>query len=64
MSPPPDWTDAFSDGNPAVVLFRMLRDDPESRKALAARLWATTDELDEASFARAALMLERPEGTT
>jgi len=58
----PKLEDAFSPNNPAIVLLRHLREDEDSRKAIAARLGTTNTELDEESFLRVALEFEPPKG--
>ena len=55
--------EAFSPSNPAIVLLRLLRDDAELRKEIAANLGTVNTELDEDSFYATALKLEPPKGT-
>lgn len=57
----PLFEQAFSPGNPAIVMLRRLRADPELR--VAKRIGSTV-ELDEASFYEVAAKLERPKGTS
>lgn len=51
------WTDEFSEDNPAVFLYRVLRDNPDYLSYIAARLGHPEPEeaeLDEDSYREAA----------
>lgn len=53
---------AYREDNPAIILLRLLQDDPASLAALAARL-GSRPEVEEDSFLLAARELEPPRGT-
>jgi hypothetical protein len=57
----PDASAAFSSDNPAIIMMRMLQDDPELLANVAARLGGKP-EIDEDSFLQCALEMEPAKG--
>lgn len=59
------YMQAFSPGNPAITLLRIIQSNPDLRAAVSRKMGlGDSGEVDEDSFLREALRMERPRGTT